>query len=693
MARCRHHSGYLADDEAGHSTYMARMQLPKKHHLLPEMGPTYNLGRVPHPASMNRSSEHQGHQQNPRPPQSFGSFLDFLTEGQILDSLQTVVEQATERVAAMKTEAGVPLVDLQEPVEVRSGRHRARARPRISTVHRHRAQPTLCAGQPNNYPSCSSSMSDFHSSVKASRLGSHSQDSDPAAHSLGSLPPMKDKLLLEKNLKRLLRLENKGKGLNQSSLRDSLLCDSLGSQTNSQWTREQPLSWFSGPLGSSSDTAEISELGLGEQELNFFKQELSKQMKSLLSQQKSFNLPTYCPIREPHRTLDFLAENHLFPVLQHVVNQAVEKLSHACRHDGSPLFSVASETTPVLPVNSNLLQPISKMSNREDREEPFDSPITASSPKTSRRKSKGRRGSPFISNAQMPSRFRLKSPKFPRKKPLPSISSVSSVSYISNPWFEELSNFLVEQAVSLLICKYKFEESLNKQLGFMSFPITEVLMDIFLGFKKVKGTRIRMSSDINWTCLLHKLEEAELARQAVRRASRSGASRQSASRIAASHHGTEPPSAHPELTGGTSQKQATESHFFLRPDLPIHQLLSPRGPRISLGQMPNRSLLEAKHSIFSNAGVGSRSYKSREMVNIEEREDSEEEEEEEDEEEEEEVEDEDEEEVEEEEEDGESEVDEISDSIVGEHTSPTQPEPELEDIMNESTVISPNESP
>nr|XP_021501607.1 coiled-coil domain-containing protein 116 isoform X2 [Meriones unguiculatus] len=406
MARCRHHSGYLADDEAGHSTYMAR--LPKKHHLLPEMGPTYNLGRVPHPASMNRSSEHQGHQQNPRPPQSFGSFLDFLTEGQILDSLQTVVEQATERVAAMKTEAGVPLVDLQEPVEVRSGRHRARARPRISTVHRHRAQPTLCAGQPNNYPSCSSSMSDFHSSVKASRLGSHSQDSDPAAHSLGSLPPMKDKLLLEKNLKRLLRLENKGKGLNQSSLRDSLLCDSLGSQTNSQWTREQPLSWFSGPLGSSSDTAEISELGLGEQELNFFKQELSKQMKSLLSQQKSFNLPTYCPIREPHRTLDFLAENHLFPVLQHVVNQAVEKLSHACRHDGSPLFSVASETTPVLPVNSNLLQPISKMSNREDREEPFDSPITASSPKTSRRKSKGRRGSPFISNAQMPSRFRLK---------------------------------------------------------------------------------------------------------------------------------------------------------------------------------------------------------------------------------------------------------------------------------------------
>lgn len=187
-----------------------QVQLPKKHHLLPEVGPTCNLGRVPHPPSMNRSSEHQSHQQNPRPPRSFGSFLDFLTEGQILDSLQTVVEQATERVAAIKTGAGVPLLDVQDPLEVHSSRHRARARPRINAVHRHRARPTLCAGQPNNYPSCSSSLSDFHSSVKASRLGSHSLDSDPAAQGIGSLPPMRDKLLLEKNLKRLLRLENKG---------------------------------------------------------------------------------------------------------------------------------------------------------------------------------------------------------------------------------------------------------------------------------------------------------------------------------------------------------------------------------------------------------------------------------------------------------------------------------------------------
>lgn len=211
-------------------------------------------------------------------------------------------------------------------------------------------------------------------------------------------------------------------------------------------------------------------------------------------------------------------------------------------------------------------------------------------------------------------------------------------------------------------------------------------MDIFLGFKKVKGTRIRMSSDINWSCLLHKLEEAELARQAARRASRSGASRQSVSQTATSQHSTEPSTGQPELTGDTSQNQAAESDIFLHPDLPIHQLLSARGPRISLEQMPDGSLLEAKQAMLSSASGGSRSYKSKEMVDVEKGEDTEEQEEE------------NEDEGEEDEgemvvgEDGESE-EEISDSMQGVHTSPALPEPELEDIMNESAVMSPNESP
>uniref|UniRef100_A0A8C2VZ17 Coiled-coil domain containing 116 n=1 Tax=Chinchilla lanigera TaxID=34839 RepID=A0A8C2VZ17_CHILA len=306
------------------------------------MGPAFKLGRVPHPPSVDGNSAHRGRCQTPKRPQPFGGFLDFLTEGQVLDSLQTVVEEATERIATMKTEAGVPLVEVQDSVEVPSGKRQVRARPSFSTVKRHRVRPSLCTGYPNNYPSCSSSMSD--SSLTAGCLGPQGRDSDLGHRGLGTLPPMKNRLLLEKNLKRLLQLENKGKGWSQScSQRDSLLWNSLGSQTGSHWTQEQPLSWFSGLLGSSSGTPEASELGPGERELIFLKEKFNK--KSLLSQPAPFNLPGYCAVREPHRTLDFLAKHHLFPALQGVVSQASDKLRAAHCHDGFPLFPTNSQLT------------------------------------------------------------------------------------------------------------------------------------------------------------------------------------------------------------------------------------------------------------------------------------------------------------------------------------------------------------
>lgn len=160
----------------------------------------------------------------------------------------------------------------------------------------------------------------------------------------------------------------------------------------------------------------------------FLREELNKEMKSLFNQPASFNVPAYCSLREPHCTLDFLAEHRLFPALQRVVSQAVDKLSHACRHDGFPLFPVASEPTSRLPGNSDLLQPDSKASvpiSREDGVEPCDSPTTASSLKTARKKSKGRRESPSMSNAQMTTRFRLKvMPTQVSNAPTPSLHSL-----------------------------------------------------------------------------------------------------------------------------------------------------------------------------------------------------------------------------------------------------------------------------
>ncbi|XP_022266237.2 coiled-coil domain-containing protein 116 isoform X2 [Canis lupus familiaris] len=471
MTSCHHHSGYLADDEAGHTTYVARP--PKKPPFL-EMGQAYKSGHMPHPPSRYThadSSGLRGHRRNPRDPRPFGSFLDFLVEGQVLDSLQTVVEEATERMTTMKTEAGVPLVEVQDPIEVPRGGQRVRARPSLSTVHRHRARPSLCTGRPNNYPSSSSSMSDSHSSFTAGWLGSHSQDSDLGARGMGSLPPMRDKLLLEKNLKRLLKLENRGKGIGRSCFQtDSLLWDSLGSQASSQRTQEPPLSWFSGLLGSSTGTAQTSELGPVERELTFLKRERCKEIKSLLNQPASFDLPGYCSFREPHRTLDFLAEHHLFPALQSVVRQAVDKLSGARRHDGCPLFP--SEWEPATEPNSDSVQDSkpepnsdsvqdSKPATPTDGEETYNVlPIRVSSSKMIRRKStkgrgqaKSKEGGSPLSSAQVANRLRVEvtpteEPKVPsphpsqeapgkdpklQRPPIPSSGPPNS-SQKANPW-------------------------------------------------------------------------------------------------------------------------------------------------------------------------------------------------------------------------------------------------------------------
>ncbi|KAM5273561.1 coiled-coil domain-containing protein 116 [Ctenodactylus gundi] len=628
MAGCRHHSGYLADDEAGHSKYMARVQPPKKP-LLPDMGPAFKLGCMPHPPSTDGNSAFWNHRQARKGPQAFGSFLDFLTVGQVLDSLQSVVEEAAGRVASTKTEAGVPLVEVQDPMALPRRGQQTRARPSYSTVKRHRVRPSLFTGHPNNYPSCSSSMSDSRGSLRAGCLGTHSQGSDLSAQGFSSLPPIRDRLL-EKNLKRLLHLENKGKVWSQTySQRDSLLWDSLGSQTSSQWIPEQPLPWFPGWLGSSTGSPKVSELGPRERDLIFLKGQLNTGMTSLLSQPESFDLPAYCAVHEPHHMLDFLAKHQLFPAMQSVVSQAVDKLMGARRRDGYPLFPTNPQPTSAPRVIDSPGLPDSELAVPAEGEINDFLPSTVYSPKIPGRKNKSGWGSPSVSNAHEANRYKLKNSnaRFTKKKPLPSISPKSSMSALSNPWFEEIVDFLVERAVTLLILKYKFEKNLNKQLGFISFPITEALMDLFLGFKKVKGTKICLSSQMDWSCLLRKLQEAESALQASKHASRSqssqpcstlkpGSPRLHTSQLEASWHSTKASSIQPVPATGTDQDQASEPGLLLDTELSIYQLLSPQEPTAAKEQVPT-SLSEPRLSMSSALGMGFSSPKSKEVESTE----------------------------------------------------------------------------
>ncbi|KAM9118345.1 coiled-coil domain-containing protein 116 [Pangshura tecta] len=63
---------------------------------------------------------------------------------------------------------------------------------------------------------------------------------------------------------------------------------------------------------------------------------------------------------------------------------------------------------------------------------------------------------------------------------------------------EEIVDFLVENAAKHVLYKYNYEKSLSEKLGFISVPVTKVLLEIMFGFKKLKGSSIRLSSQIDW---------------------------------------------------------------------------------------------------------------------------------------------------------------------------------------------------
>lgn len=206
-----------------------------------------------------------------------------------------------------------------------------------------------------------------------------------------------------------------------------------------------------------------------------------------------------------------------------------------------------------------------------------------------------------------------------KKMTLPSISS-KSTSHLSTPWLEELVNDLMDQAVSLLVCKYKFERNLNKRLGLISFPITETLLDLLLGFKKVKGSHICLSSEVNWNCLLQKLEEAQWARQISLQASKHGVPQHSTSQHTVSHqdtsnqdtsqHSTEAPSMSSTPAIVTDQKVAEEPS--LHSELPGPELPTPQEKSTAEEQEPVNVLEPTLSTCYSTDG----SHQSEQAVDV-----------------------------------------------------------------------------
>ncbi|KAM6423339.1 coiled-coil domain-containing protein 116 [Liasis olivaceus] len=64
---------------------------------------------------------------------------------------------------------------------------------------------------------------------------------------------------------------------------------------------------------------------------------------------------------------------------------------------------------------------------------------------------------------------------------------------------QSIIDFLIENAAKMILYKYNYETLLSEKLGFISVPVTKVLLEIMFGYKKVRGSGIRLSSQIDWT--------------------------------------------------------------------------------------------------------------------------------------------------------------------------------------------------
>ncbi|XP_061458978.1 coiled-coil domain-containing protein 116 [Rhineura floridana] len=70
---------------------------------------------------------------------------------------------------------------------------------------------------------------------------------------------------------------------------------------------------------------------------------------------------------------------------------------------------------------------------------------------------------------------------------------------------QSIIDFLIENAAKLILYKYNYETLLSEKLGFISVPVTKVLLEIMFGYKRVKDSGIRLSSQIDWSTVYNEI--------------------------------------------------------------------------------------------------------------------------------------------------------------------------------------------
>ncbi|XP_063171907.1 coiled-coil domain-containing protein 116 [Candoia aspera] len=463
----------------------------------------------------------------------FSEFVDFLADEEVLDSLQLIVEDAVRKLRDVTTQSGEPVFGVQED------------------------SPSSVDSESWSY-----SYSSTCSRVKYQTTATSSSEDDQEKRFVkgGQSKPGGKVSLLDKYIARLPKAGKKAEQELSGGIHTESFSERSG---DSFFQLEHLHVWakLAESFGERRQDY-FASLRKALSHESFSLDSLHKEITSVLKRPTPRCIPLYYTCQEPFQALDFLEENKILAALQDIINQAVLKVLEATMTDGIPFVTLFDERGyPVMPWELSEEGSGSEgsgsgdESSGEGEEETIDGKKRKG--KKKKKESGGEQGQskyapphlPKSKQKSIPPEEPARKPKytpppFPKTKPrappeepppkpkytpppLPkpkqkkpdasqtetetTKSTILTKDIITRKDIkrarlqarplpkQSIIDFLIENAAKLILYKFNYETLLAEKLGFISVPVTKVLLEIMFGYKKVKGSGIRLSSQIDWT--------------------------------------------------------------------------------------------------------------------------------------------------------------------------------------------------
>ncbi|XP_058014855.1 coiled-coil domain-containing protein 116 [Ahaetulla prasina] len=536
----RRYSGYLADDEsfrrpqdASAHTSPRREPCDWRAMLRP---PSRCQHRTQQPASSAScfNSYSQGDQGKRKRPQSsssssstnertsdlaneFSEFVDFLADEDVLQSLQQIVEDAVQKLRDVTSQSGEPLFDLQEES----------------------ASSVESETWSYSYSSTCSQIK-YQTTTTMSTMSSSDDDQEKHFMSPESSKTGGKICLLDKYVSRLPKV---GKQAGQE-LSGGIHAESFSEQSGESYFQQQHLHiWAKSFEHPRREFFAKFQRSFPQDSLSF--ESLHKEITSVLKRPMRHGAPAHYMCHEHLHA--FLEETKILAGLQDVINQAVLKVLEATMLGGilsddhgyptswdseeeeeeEEEFSISeSYESEESEETEELFDGICKRKEKKKKtttvvseDEKPALPKTKQKPATPEEAARKPKyvPPPLSKTKETPTKTRYVPPPLPKskKKQEPSqaeTETTKSTRHAITPKDikrarlqgkpvpkQSIIDFLIENAAKLILYKYNYETLLSEKLGFISVPVTKVLLEIMFGYKKIKGSGIRLSSQIDWT--------------------------------------------------------------------------------------------------------------------------------------------------------------------------------------------------